>query len=490
MLQRLRQHWKEAVILSLLAVVIGVPLVLNWSRAVAASGEEDDALRLVIYTPHNEQTRYEFERAFNAWRRARGESAVAFDWRAGGGTSDLRKAVLSQFEAAARAGREDQGVGADLFFGGGDYEHGQLARGVSVERNGEQVSIPVSVPPDLPPGLWEAAFPTNDIAGEPLVHKDRRWVGTALSSFGIVYNRDVLAMLGVDEPRTWSDLTDPRLRGWVELADPAHSGSITQAYNVILRRRGWDEGWKTLRRTFANARLFTASASGVPVDVSRGEAAAGMCIDFYGRYQAGAIEGSGGDRVGYVDPPGETAATADPISILRGAPQAKLASEFVGWLLTREAQGLWQARRGTPGGVERYELRRQPIRRDVYTPERRATWADPEIDPFGEARPLAEGTPNYYGLVAPISHAMAIDVHEDLVAAWETINRTPRNDPRRARMEALFDDMPPMLRGDVMAVADRWDAKKGGDPDQKLRDQAAWTQFFRARYRQVVAMGG
>src|SRR5690606_9298033 len=98
-----------------------------------------------------------------------------------------------------------------------------------------------------------------------------------------------------------------------------------------------------MRRIYANARYFTASAGKVPVDVSAGEAAAGMCIDFFGRYQAGAI---GGDRVGYVDPAFMTAVTADPISILRGAPNETIAHEFVRWLITPPAQRLWQARLG------------------------------------------------------------------------------------------------------------------------------------------------
>ena len=67
------------------------------------------------------------------------------------------------------------------------------------------------------------AFEQPTIGGLPLYDQKNdppQWFGTALSSFGIVYNRDVLQHLELPEPRTWSDLRDPRYRGWIVLADP------------------------------------------------------------------------------------------------------------------------------------------------------------------------------------------------------------------------------------------------------------------------------
>ena len=46
---------------------------------------------------------------------------------------------------------------------------------------------------------------------------------------------------------------------------------------------GWHRGMSELLKIAANARYFTDSSSIVPNDVSRGEAAAGMAIDFYAR---------------------------------------------------------------------------------------------------------------------------------------------------------------------------------------------------------------
>jgi ABC-type Fe3+ transport system substrate-binding protein len=490
------QWWPRLLILLALALVLGAPLLLGSAddhRHTPASG--DTSLQLVIVTPHNEQIRQEFSVGFNAWRASQNQPAVQFDWRSGGGTSDLRRQVLDAYMSKAKAGRENDGIGYDLFFGGGDFEHGRLASGIALNRDGKDVKIPVSVPAQLPPGLLQQAFPEDNIGGERLYHKDLLWVGAVLSSFGIVFNRDTLAMLNLPEPTTWSDMQAPQYRHWIALADPGHSGSIAQTYNTILRRLGWTQGWRTLRRTFANSRYFTASSSKVPVDVSAGEAAAGMCIDFYGRYQAGAI---GGNRVGYVDPAFMTAITADPISVLRGAPHPELAHQFVAWLLSVDAQRLWQRKVGSPGGPQRYELRRLPIRRDMYNPAEMEHWVDP-VNPFSIARPVTAGVPDFYNAVAPLAHAMAIDVHADLKDAWGAIVQNPEH-PQRARMLELFDAMPPELTvtvsgdGDLAleatqamykALTERWK-----DEDQRLADRLAWTAFFRSNYQEIVRLAG
>ncbi|MAE64368.1 MAG: hypothetical protein CMJ18_08850 [Phycisphaeraceae bacterium] len=500
-----RSALAPAVLILLLAIIVGVPVLL----APPEPSQTDDGPRLVVLTPHNEQIRYEFGRRFNRWRVEQGRSPVQFDWRTSGGTSDLRRTVMDQFRVKIRDGREDEGIGCDLFFGGGDYEHGLLARGLSTERDGASVSISLSVAAHIPEGFLEEAYGGTVIGSEPLYDKEHRWLGVALSSFGIVYNRDVHRRLGLDEPRTWSDLVDRRYAHWVALADPAHSGSIGATYNAILRHLGWDEGWRVLRRVFANARYFTSSAGKVPVDVSAGEAAAGMCIDFYGRFQAGAI---GGDRIGYVDPAYSTAITADPISILRGAPNREVANEFVLWLLSIDAQQLWQRRKGSEDGPERFELRRLPIRRDVYTVERMKTWTD-RTNPYDVAASFPAGMPNFYRTVAPVSHALAIDIHADLRRAWEAIGR--ESDPaRRAAMEAEFDAMPEDLRIPWPDDAMRRDWKQMlsdpdharhhetaavlaqfmshlktilKDPELRVAKRLEWTGFFRARYRSIAS---
>ena len=397
-------------------------------------------------------------------------------------------------------GAPDVGIGADLFFGGGTYDHDRVAAGVRVGDQTHRVAEPIR----LPPGLRAAAFPEPSVGGEPLLHPDGLWLGTALSSFGIVANRDLLVMLNVPAPTDWSDLTDPAWSGWLAAADPAHSGSIAAAFNAVLRRRGWTEGWGVLRRVFANARSFSGSASRVPTDVAVGEAAAGLCIDFYGRMQAQAVAADGwsGDppgmprtsRLTYADPArdgrSQTATTADPITLLRGAPRRDLAEAFVAWLLSPAGQRLWQLRPGVPGGPVFEALRRQPVRRDVYAD--RTHWTDPDAEPFATATPLPPGTPDFFAAVAPVSHALAIDVHDELRAAWASLRAMPPDHPHRAAALAAFDALPADLTAaptpsgpDAGSLLAAWARRT---PDDRLRDRQRWTAFFRDRYAEVVRL--
>jgi iron(III) transport system substrate-binding protein len=502
----------QIVVVLLLALVLGVPFLLR--PHVEGSGAKPGD-RLIIYSPHNEQIRYEFSRAFNAKRASEGKPPIDFDWRSSGGASDLRKEVSSQFTGLAKKGKEDQGIGADLFFGGGDFEHNQIAAGVTVDGgDGKPRTVQIAEPVGLSPEFLKEVYPESAIAGVPLYHPKQLWVGVVLSSFGIIYNNDYLKMINQPVPRTWSDLADPAYSQAVALADPGHSGSIAVTYHTIIQQYGWVEGWASFRRIAANARYFTASASKVPVDVSSGEAAAGMCIDFYGRFQVGAI---GEGRLGYIDPPKVTAITPDPITILRGAPHLELAREFCAWLLTKEGQRLWVAKTGVPGGPDKYELRRFPVRQDMYTSAEMSLWTDQE-KPFEIAAPVLPGTPSYFRMITPISHAMAIDIHEDLRAAWASLSRAKtQNHPKYQEMLALFDSMPSDLmiswptpdcardwkailadkkdpRNDALVKALAGFTKKLGDryrqdPEALVSDRLKWTLFFRGNYREVVRLG-
>ncbi|MEM8783425.1 MAG: extracellular solute-binding protein [Planctomycetota bacterium] len=515
----MREQLPKVVIVGLMLIVVGLPFVM---RAMGLATEStaadlpDDAKRLVIYSPHNEQIRDELSLGFNRYRESLGLPPVRLDWRTSGATSDLRRGILSQFTAVAQREADgiDAGIGADLFFGGGEYDHAKLATGIELN---DQMH-PVAARPRLPDGLLDEVLPRRDIGGEALVHDKELWIGTALSSFGLVYNRDLLAMLEIEDPTTWHDLADPRFANWIAMADPGHSGSISAALETVLRRQGWNEGWSTLRRIFANSRYFSASAIKVPLDVARGDAAAGVAIDFYGRFQAGATKRQGQPSlVGYADPAvdgvSQTATTADPITLLRGAPEMELAEEFIAWTLSQESQALWQRRARLPGGPERYELRRQPIRTDMYTAEEKALWTDPELDPFGQASSFPAAMPGFFSSVAPVSQAMAIDIHDDLKAAWKTIRRTPDDDPRKAEMLALFDAMPPeltltwpdddlaatwpeVLRDEshpryseaAQTLADFKANLRPADRDELLANRLEWTAFFRDNYRAIVAL--
>jgi ABC-type Fe3+ transport system substrate-binding protein len=436
------------VIAFFLGLILGVPfaLTLGGDKETAPANAE----RLIVISPHVPQIRTEFGRAFSEWHlREHGTPAVV-DFRTPGGTSEIRKQLEAMFSSAVK-NLVDRGlldpsipddallppgsVEYDIFFGGGSFDHGQTANPMSIavrtpDGQNAVVRIRQSAPAGFTQAELDAIFGENRIGPQKLYDPDQRWIGTALSSFGIVFNREVLARLGLPEPAGFHSLTDPRLIGWVALADPRQSGSVTTTFDSILGNQGWEQGWRTLRGMCGTTRYFTNSSTKPPIDVSMGEAAAGLAIDFYGRGQAQVIaETGGGDRVGYTDPAGAVYVDADPVSLLNGAPNPELAKRFIRFCLTDEAQALWQFRAGDPTnpsgpdgrpmGPRDHELRRMPVRRAMF--ERYFEHFTDQVNPFEIVSDVQN--PGWRTGVQVMMGAFGVDLAEECRAAYTALER-------------------------------------------------------------------
>ena len=416
------------IILGVLAVIVALPLGLRRGVGATSGREADD--RLVILSPHNETIRQEFGEAFAAyWKKTTGRTLYV-DWRTPGGTSEIRMVLDAGFKAAEETGRE--GIGVDVFFGGGEPDFSGQAK------KGRLVPLRVF---ESHPELFDNDGPIPaTFTGERYYASDHVWVGTCLSQFGICYNPDVLQRLKLPSPAAWRDLGDPRYAGTLALADPTKSGSVARAFELlvqgeILRRlheqpeprdeaiaAGWTAGLQLIQRLAANARYFTDSASKIPQDVGQGNAAAGMCIDFYGRsYAAELTNRTGKPRVVWIAPQQGTTLSADPVGILKGAPHMELAQCFVEFCLSREGQILWFGKPGTPDGPKERALYRTPIRKDIYTPDILANSTMPDIHPYDDPGNFSyqkDLTGASFNTLRQLVKVMCIDSHDEMKSAW------------------------------------------------------------------------
>ncbi|MEI8078048.1 MAG: extracellular solute-binding protein, partial [bacterium] len=289
--------------------------------------------------------------------------------------------------------------------------------------------------------------------------------------------------------------------GQLALGDPSKSGSIAKCYEMMLQQvmaetmarcgaageaaalaQGWDDGLLLIRCLCANARDFTNSAGQVTADVATGAAAAGICIDAYGRaQQEWNRDGLAGGKVVYVTPAGGTSVSADPIGLLRGAPHAETARRFLDFVLSPAGQRLWDYRVGTAGGPERYALRRLPIRRDLYTPADRAQMSDGAEDPFALAGAFTyhgAWTGPHFNLMRLLIRVLGVDCHPELRAAWNAIGDAGGPD-RVPEAMAAFRALP-----FPYAEAGAAGQRVAGNA-QAVAQARAWSAFFRAHYRQA-----
>jgi ABC-type Fe3+ transport system substrate-binding protein len=521
-----------------LVVILALPFVARTARVRPAAPATET---LVILTPHNESIRYEFGRAFRAHMARLGRD-VEIDWRWPGGTAEITRYLSSEYGAsfrrywteelgrpwsgevaagfsqtsAAPAGggtadearraflASDVGCGVDVLFGGGSSEFNKHAKAGRLVDAGL-----VARHPELfgPGGIPQTR------GGETFWDERGRWFGTALSTFGVCYNRDVLERLGVVEPpASWAALGAPALRGQLALADPTKSGSVGKAFETIIQtemngalarardagvsapdeldriatHEGWAAALRLIRRIGANARYFTDSAVKIPLDVSMGEAAAGMCIDFFGRFQGeyAASVGRAG-RVGFATARGQTSLDADPIALLRGAPHRELAVRFIEFVLSEEGQRIWGFRRGAPGGPETYTLRRLPILPRLYDRANDAYRADPDENPYaagGDFTYHAAWTAPLFSTIALVVRTMCVDPDAELVAAWRALEAA--GFPPRAT--ALFDDVS-LVDYDTVSGPLRA-ALQAADPLEEARWTVRLLEHHRALYRRVAAL--
>lgn len=507
-----RMKTQVIVIGLLLLVVLGVPFVLSAGKT--GTTHDDNVRTLIVVTPHVPQIRDEFARGFSDWHQREFGERVSVDFRTPGGTSEIRKQLEAMFKDAVKRLASDPqdaqtlrdgmilpagSIAFDAMFGGGSYDHGQLASGVRVEADGQTLRVPMSRPADFTPGELERLFGENKIGPQQLYDPQQYWIGTALSSFGIVFNRDVFAKLGLPEPTAFDDLTDPALWGWIALADPRQSGSITTTFDSILGNEGWEQGWRTLRGMCGNTRYFTNSSTKPPIDVSQGEAAAGLAIDFYGRGQAQVIKDSGGgDRVGYSDPAGAVYVDADPISIINGGPDYELAARFVRYCLTDEAQALWQfdtdladnpiGSSGEPMGPRWHALRRMPVKRSMYD-----RYFDQFIDPVDPFEIVSDvQNPGWRTGVQVMMGAFGIDIANECRAAYRALHRARASDAfskaELDELDALFYAFPeteidaqmvPFTEETYSTVRNAWRSRQA-------ELEIEYTRFFRNNYKEIV----
>lgn len=519
----------------------------------------------------------EYATSAKAWWEAQGR-----DWPAGAtdavvaGRPPVDKPELVEVYKAYRGVDDATKVtsSVDLFFGGGQYDHNDAYnRGFAVE----------PWPADNPPESVKASLAQipEKLAGE--IWRTPTLFGCAISTFGLVYNVDRLRELGVTTPpSTWDDLADFRYVGQVGVTDPTKSGSIAKAFEMLVHSKmkeaarrhlmahgvaaeqidatiesneqridahqktrtadgkprprwdvpddladyqaaleaGWVDAMNLIQAIGGNARYFTDSATKVSIDVSIGDAAVGMSIDFYGRYQAQmSAAPDGSQRMVFVTPVGGTSVSCDPISLLRGAGGGgqddaeraeirQVAVRFIEFVLSEEGQRLWTYKpqsRSDSGeliGPTKYALRRLPIRRDFYPEGDPGTapsaahlryaadnLADPTIDPYQLARHFTyypRWTGSHFGIMREIIRAMCLDSGIELRDAWK---RAHQDGVDAARLKAIYTLPTVKLRaksGNMEDVPLNWRSALRMRDFEPLEYMREWTTAFRTRYRNAA----
>lgn len=415
----------------------------------AAARAQDE---LVLVTPHWEGIRIEFTSAFKAHYKAETDREVDLKWLDVGGTSDILKFIRSEFKS------KPEGIGIDLFFGGGIDPYDELKK------------LDLLAPYQVPDQILTTLKP--DIGGVPLYDPDYTWYAATMAGFGIIYNKEILKRLNLPEPRTWEDLTDPRLFTWVGSADPRKSGSVHVMYEIILQAYGWERGWQIITALGANVRGFSSAAAQTPKDVAIGEVAYGLAIDSYAWQQ---VKEAGEDMIGFVMPQDLTVVSGDAIAIIKGSANRAVAERFIRFVLSEQGQKLWMLRQGEPDGPQQFELGKFSVLPGLYTKIMDRTPV--KLNPFEwktEFRYDAQKGSARWNMVNDLIGVFIIDSHSRLSATWRQAIQDEQTGTRISQITAI-----PIDEGEATGFME---SGQWRDPTFRNGTLNAWAAHARERY--------
>lgn len=431
-----------AIILFILIAALPFLLMLGRQRPSQPTRVADETLTII--SPHRREVRLEYTRGFSEWMRTHYQKEVDIQWLDVGGASKIMKELESRFTASPG------NPGVDLMFGGGIAPYL-----TAIQKNW-------LVATELAPELL-ADIPAT-CAGSPVIDPGHRWFGVTLSGFGILYNRPLVARLGLPVPQSWNDLGRPEYYSWVGSGDPRSSGSVHMCYEIILQSYGFEKGWPIITRICANVRAFGEAGGTVPREVAAGDIAAGMVID---QYAHTVIKAVGNDSLALVLPAKQTIIGPDPIAMIRGAKQPELAKRFMEYAISPEGQRVLFQPAGVNG--QQHNLYRMPVLKALY-----ADATAPKPNPYDFPTGLAydnELATRRWNILNDLMGVWLIDAHADLRVAWKNCMHQDNT---------LVDNLcsPPLLEKELEELIPRWN-------DQRFKQEVMrqWSQAAQTRYR-------
>lgn len=190
----------------------------------------------------------------------------------------------------------------------------------------------------------------DDVIDEAYKDPDDLWIGESPLPMVIFYNKELLAKDGLDAPKSWEDLTDPKWEGKIAYCLPSKSGSAyTQLCTMLLAHGGKEDGWDFIKKLYANLDGKMVDSSGkCHKMVKDGEFYVGLTIE------KSAVQYEGDDTVGFCYPEDGTSAVPDGVALVKGAPNEANAKLFIDFVTSKECQE-----------AQNKDFGRRPARSDV-----------------------------------------------------------------------------------------------------------------------------
>ena len=189
-------------------------------------------------------------------------------------------------------------------------------------------------------GLLEAYRPKNQANILPQFQKlmasdkGNYTSATYMLVLGLGVNTEKLKALGLEMPKKWEDLLNPKLAGELQIPDPRSSGTTYTIMATLISLWGEEKTFDYLKKLDANISQYPKSNL-VTSNLVRGEVAESI-----GFTHAYITEKEKGNPIEYVIPQGKVGYALGGTSIVKNARNLDNAKLFADFVLTKEIQEL------------------------------------------------------------------------------------------------------------------------------------------------------
>lgn len=243
---------------------------------------------------------------------------------------------MSSGEVISRIEAEGGKPMADLWFGGG------IDAFMSAKESGILASY---IPKEA--GEVDSEF----------IDQEGYWVSKGLTVVGFLVNEEILKEKGLETPRTWEELADPKYKDEIIMANPAISGTNYGVVKGILDMYGEEDGWAYLEKLNENIPFYGKRGKDPEEKTVAGEFAIGIIPADKASFTA-----AEDNNLTVVYPEDGIPWVPEGVAVFKDGEGADIAKAFIDFMLRDENQEKLAELDGKDGaqmvkaGIEGYDL--------------------------------------------------------------------------------------------------------------------------------------
>jgi iron(III) transport system substrate-binding protein len=163
-----------------------------------------------------------------------------------------------------------------------------------------------------------------------------QWVGMDAWAGALCFNTIEAEKLGLPQPKSWKDLTDPVYKGHIVMPNPNSSGTGFLDVSSWLQMFGEEEGWAFMDALNQNVARYTHSGSKPCKMAGSGETPIGISFGF-----RGAKEKAAGAPIEIIVPEEGIGWDMEASAIVAGTDDPEAAQKLIDFTVTREANEMY-----------------------------------------------------------------------------------------------------------------------------------------------------